>query len=174
MLLNNLSLSRIRIAVTAICLALFVSLEYFPLLKSGILIVDDWGNIVRTLYCDSYWECYKSWFPLFSNRPLAPLPITSVTLLFAKNYSWYVLFNSLVYFLGVALVARILYKLLGLFSMYIFFGLCAIPTIAMPLIVSPINQLTATFSFLYWAISVWAIYKYAVNKSKWLLAISWL
>jgi len=36
----------------------------------------------------------------------------------------------------------------------------------MPIIVSPINQLTATVSFLYWAISLSLLFNYCITKSK--------
>jgi hypothetical protein len=65
------------IALIAFCLAV-----YIPLIMYGGIIVDDWGDIAHNLDCNGFFHCYQTWFPLFSNRPLAPLPITASTFLF--------------------------------------------------------------------------------------------
>jgi len=59
-----------------ISLIIYLLAVYGPLVSQAGISVDDWGDIAHNLDCNSFWHCYKSWFPLFSNRPLAPLPIT--------------------------------------------------------------------------------------------------
>jgi hypothetical protein len=51
-----------------------------PLLIKADISVDDWGDFFHNLNCNSFGACHQSWFPLFSNRPLAPLSITVPTL----------------------------------------------------------------------------------------------
>lgn len=143
--------------------ALIVMGIYLPLLINGGIITDDWGDILESVYCNSFWQCYKDWFPLFSNRPLAPLPITLTTRLFTTHYSLYLLTNSAIYLIAVAITVKSFSLFLSRFSRQIFFVLAAVPFIAMPVIVSPINQLTATVAFLYWAISLYSILKYRIS-----------
>lgn len=131
-----------------------VGLIYLPLLFWGGIICDDWGDIRQTWDCIGFFNCYREWFPLFSNRPLAPLPITLSTQLFSTHYSWYVITNTLIYLVALGLTTRALRDFLGSFALNTFFILAAVPCIAMPVIASPINQLTATVAFLYWAISI--------------------
>ena len=146
--------------------ALIVTLIYFPLIINGGIITDDWGDILQSINCNSFWQCYGDWFPLFSNRPLAPLPITLTTRLFATHYSLYLLTNSLIYLIAVAITAKSFSPFLNWFSQQVFFLLAAVPFIAMPVIVSPINQLTATVAFLYWAISLNAILKFRLSGDR--------
>jgi len=134
--------------------SLIVVLIYTPLLLWGGIIADDWGDIRQTWDCIGFLSCYKEWFPLFSNRPLAPLPITLSTMLFKLHYSWYVITNTFIYLSALGLSARAFSTFLGPFARLNFYILAAVPCIAMPVISSPINQLTATVAFLYWAISL--------------------
>jgi hypothetical protein len=141
---------------------------YTPLLLNGGIIADDWGDIRHTWNCTGFVECYKEWFPLFSNRPLAPLPLTLTTKLFSLNYSWYLFANTAIYLVALGLSANIFKSFLNPFARSLFFILAAAPCIAMPLIVSPINQLTATVAFLYWAISLKLLLEHD-RKNQWLL-----
>lgn len=155
---------------------LLVGALYIPLILGGGIITDDWGDILESINCNSFWQCYADWFPLFSNRPLAPLPITITTRLFTTHYSFYLLTNSTIYLIALAITAKTLSLFLNRFSRQVFLLLAAVPFIAMPVIVSPINQLTATVAFLYWAISLSAILKFRLsgNRLSYLLAYFFL
>ena len=145
---------------------LIVGALYIPLILGGGIIADDWGDILESINCNSFWQCYGDWFPLFSNRPLAPLPITLTTRLFTTHYTLYLLTNSAIYLLASAITAKSFFPFLSRFSRQVFFLLAAVPFIAMPVIVSPINQLTATVAFLYWAISLSAILNFRLSGNK--------
>jgi len=150
-----------------VLVGLITAVIYTPLLLNGGIITDDWGDIRQTWDCSGFFSCYKEWFPLFSNRPLAPLPITLSTKIFSTNYSWYLLTNTAIYLAALGLSAQVFAPFLRPFSGTVFFLLAAAPCIAMPLIVSPINQLTATVSFLYWAISLRLLLRHDLNR-QWL------
>lgn len=160
------SLNKKSLYLTSVLLVLFILATYLPLLLKGGIIVDDWGDISQNLSCSGFFECYKSWFPLFSNRPLAPLPITATTLLFTTHFSYYLVFNTFIYFLAIGITFRIIYQIAGGFPAVIFAFLASIPMIAMPVIASPINQSTATVAFLYWALSLQFLFSYCQTKSK--------
>lgn len=159
--------------LTSALLVLFLLATYLPLLLKGGIIVDDWGDISQNLSCTGFFDCYRSWFPLFSNRPLAPLPITAITLLFTTHFSYYLVFNTFVYFLAIGITFRVIYKIAGGYPALVFAFLASIPMIAMPVIASPINQSTATVAFLYWALSLQLLFSYCQTKSKLSLGLSY-
>ena len=169
MRLNLTQILHLKLMWTLISLFLaiaFILLTYLPLILHGGIIVDDWGDIAHNLTCANFSDCYLSWFPLFSNRPLAPLPITTLTFLFETNFSAYLICNTAIYLAAIYLFASVIKKIVTYEAALIFFLLASIPMIAMPLVSSPINQSTATVSFLYWAISLWLLYQ-GTHKKLW-------
>ena len=168
------SLNKKSLYLTSALLVLFILATYLPLLLKGGIIVDDWGDISQNLSCSGFFECYKSWFPLFSNRPLAPLPITATTLLFTTHFSYYLIFNTFIYFLAIGITFSIIYQIAGWVPALVFAFLASIPMIAMPVIASPINQSTATVAFLYWAFSLQLLFSYCQTKSKVSFCLSYL
>jgi hypothetical protein len=153
---------------------LIVTALYVPLLLNGGIITDDWGDIFESINCNTFWQCYADWFPLFSNRPLAPLPITLTTRSFGTNYSLYLLTNSFIYLFALLVTAKAFNPFISKFSRLIFILLAAVPCIAMPVIVSPINQLTATVAFLYWAVSLYLLMKYCQSSSRYGYSFAYL
>jgi hypothetical protein len=151
---------------TYLLLAIFILVTYLPLILQGGIIVDDWGDIYPTLSCQTFFECYRTWFPLFSNRPLAPLSITGFTMLFGTQFQYYLIFNSFIYLLALLITARVIRSIIGEYPTLIFLFLSCIPIISIPIIASPINQSTATFAFLYWALSLACLEKFCTTSSK--------
>ena len=155
---------RIYAILPGLLLSLFLLAAYLPLIIKGGIILDDWGDIAQTLNCTGFYECYRSWFPLFSNRPLAPLPITVTTLMFGLNTSWYLVINSALYLMALLITAKAIKEFTTLFSYAIFITLGSIPIIAMPILVSPINQSTATLAFLLWSLSLSSLKSFLQNN----------
>lgn len=149
-----------------IFLIAFFLAAYVPLLMNGGIIVDDWGDIAHNLDCNGFIQCYQTWFPLFSNRPLAPLPITASTFLFGTFFQGYLVLNTVVYLASILITRKVIAQLIGGPPSIIFALFAAIPFIAMPVIASPINQLTATVSFLLWALSVSALLHFLKSQSR--------
>lgn len=163
-----------KVNASLVLLIFFVAATYVPLFINGGIIVDDWGDISHNLSCLGFADCYGTWFPLFSNRPLAPLPITALTFIFEKNYAGYLIANSLIYFLALAICAKIIKELSNYSAAIIFCAMASIPIIAMPLIASPINQSTATVSFLFWSLSLHSLFNFIQKGNKRSYAASYL
>jgi hypothetical protein len=143
-----------------VLLGLFILFGYLPLITQAGISVDDWGDISHNLSCSSFAACYQSWFPLFSNRPLAPLPIVVLTFALGNWYGGYLLINSLIYLAAIAICAKVIAHISHQGNAMIFALFAAIPIIAMPVITSPINQSTATVSFLLWSLSLASLWQF--------------
>ena len=72
----------------------------------------------------------------------------------------YLIANSIIYLLAIFITAKVIWEINSLSGAIIFAIIATIPCIAMPLLTSPINQLTATISLLYWAISLYLLLQY--------------
>lgn len=153
--------------------ALFLLAAYLPLVLKAGISVDDWGDISHNLDCNGFFACYQSWFPLFSNRPLAPLPITVLTFALGTWYAGYLWINSLIYLLAIGVCAKVMSRILNTSQAIIFVLFAAIPMIAMPVITSPINQSTATVSFLLWAYSFAALFSYLQSGKRFFWVLSY-
>ena len=155
-------------------LGIFLLAAYLPLVLQAGISVDDWGDISHNLDCNSFFTCYQFWFPLFSNRPLAPLPITVLTFALGTWYAGYLWINSLIYLLAIGICAKVMRQILSNSQAIIFALFAAIPMIAMPVITSPINQSTATVSFLLWSYSLAALFSYLQSGKRFSWVLSYL
>ena len=151
------TLKKSKWLVGIICLA-YCLILYLPLLLRGGIIVDDWGNIASTLSCSGFFDCYRQNFPIFANRPLAPLPITLLTQLFGLHYFAYLLINTIFYLGAIGITTYVVSKVSGYWQAFTFGAFACAPFIAMPVIASPINQSTASISYLYWSIALLSTY----------------
>lgn len=130
---------------------------YVPYIIHGGFIVDDWGVVYQKLKFKDFPSMYKGWFPLFSNRPLAPLPITIASLVFYTSALGYIILHLFMWTLFIALTTRVLYSIIGAHS-YIFSFFAFFPVLSATVIFSPGMQLVASFSFLLWSVSLTIIH----------------
>ncbi|MBE6441187.1 MAG: hypothetical protein E7022_02490 [Desulfovibrio desulfuricans] len=106
---------------------------------------------------------YASFLPLFTNRPLAPLPLAVTSLLFGGEPAFYIFINTILWLATAGILGIILYPFLGYYS-YFFFFLAATPIIGSTVIFSPVMQLTATVSLFLWAVATYLLFKYSNIK----------
>lgn len=161
----NKSSARLSLLI-GVGLLTFSLLLYLPLILKGGIIVDDWGNLASVLTCSGFFDCYRQNFPIFANRPLAPLPITALTQLFGQHYFAYLLVNTSLFLSAVFITAYVIQRITGNLAAIVFFCFACVPFIAMPLVVSPINQSTASLSFLYWAVSLLSTYYFCITHQQ--------
>ena len=153
-----------RKSLLFVALLIYLSVVYLPLILKGGIIVDDWGNLGQNWYCTHFLNCYLDWFPLFSNRPLAPIPIVLSTMLFGMHVKGYLALNSLVYLGSLGLLVYLLKRVIGALPALGFLMLAAVPVIAMPIVSSPINCLVQNTSFLYWVVSLFFLVRYCETR----------
>lgn len=146
--------------VIGILLALYCTFLYGPLILQGGIIVDDWGDLGQNLDCGTFIDCYRSWFPLFSNRPLAPIALVLSTFAFGMHFWAYLAFNALVFLAGIGVLSIVVRRVLGDLSALGFFLLASVPIIAMPIVASPINCLVNNSSFLLWSLALLSLSQY--------------
>ena len=82
--------------------------------------------------------------------------------------------NSLIYLLAIGICAKVIHALLTSSQAVLFALFAVIPMIAMPVITSPINQSTATVSFLLWAYSLTSLLHFVQSGKRFSWVLSYL
>lgn len=150
--------------IIGILLVLYCTLLYEPLILQGGIIVDDWGDLGQNLDCGTFIDCYRSWFPLFANRPLAPIALVLSTFAFGMQFWAYLAFNAVVFLAGLGILSIVVRRVLGDLPALGFFLLASVPIIAMPIVASPINCLVNNSSFLLWSLSLLSLSQYCKTQ----------
>lgn len=145
-------------------LLLYCAMMYGPLIWQGGIIVDDWGDLGQNLDCGTFIDCYRSWFPLFANRPLAPIALVFSTFAFGMHFWMYLAFNAAVFLVALGILAIVVRRVLGDMPAIGFFLLASTPIIAMPIVASPINCLVNNSSFLLWALALLSLSQYCKTQ----------
>jgi len=149
----------------------FIFIMYLPLLIGGGIIIDDWGGVAHNFQCEGIFNsCFidqyrNTFLSVFTNRPLAALPIVVSTILFKTHFTWYLYLNTTLFLSAILITAWVIDKLSGKIAAIIFAYVAAIPLISMPLVVSPINLMDSTQAYLFWAISLFLLYSYCKKNS---------
>jgi len=133
--------------------ALLAVAIYLPYLFGGGLVCDDWAVWSRAFEFPGYWDTVRSWFPLFSNRPAAPLLLAATGNLLGRWIPGYLLLNLAVYGAAIGLTAIVLRRRVGGDAAAVFALLAIAPGISSTLVFSPAMQLLGTSTLLLWALS---------------------
>lgn len=131
---------------------ILVGVLYFPIVVGCGLMIDDWGQL-KTVRLPLLSQI-EGFFPLWSNRPLAAILLTGYTRLIGEHQSVYMLVNSIVFITAIALLSSLIAKKFSSIASFVVFIVGIQPLIAEPVIYSPINQFTASFSILVWVSSL--------------------
>lgn len=151
-----------------VSLSLFgiIALVYVPYILKGGFIIDDWGVVYQAKLSSSFWQNYSSWFPLFSNRPLAPLILSLVSGVSKESPFGYIVVNLLLWLSAIFITARIIEKYTSRVFFVVFVLFAFVPVISSTLIFSTAMQLTSTFAFFLWSISLLLLHKYLIYRKK--------
>ncbi len=129
---------------------------YAPYIMRGGIIIDDWAvvyHVADSPHPPSLWESYLSWFPLFSNRPLAPIALALTSHLFSGCPRGFILVNLGFWFGAIAMLIAALRPYHGPAFGYLFLLLAAFPSISSTVIFSPAMQMLGSISIFLWALS---------------------
>jgi hypothetical protein len=116
----------------------------WPVLQGGGVICDDWGVLKHSSDHPGVVESYLHWFPLFSNRPLAPLVLSVAANVIGFRPRVYVWVQFGLWATGVALLCAALRDRVSRVWMPIFFTLACLPAISSTVLFSPIMQLVCS------------------------------
>jgi hypothetical protein len=155
-------------------LAAFFVIVYLPYILRGGFIIDDWSVVFLAKNTGSFWQNYTSWFPLFSNRPLAPLILTILSRLYGAWPPAYIATNLLFLFLSGIITGSVIKRYVNESFLLLFIFFLMMPVISSAVIFSPVMQVTAPFSYLLWAISFYLQDKYRREKKNSKLFFSYL
>ena len=137
-----------------------IFLVYAPYVIWGGIIIDDWAvvyHLADSPHPPSIWESYLSWFPLFSNRPLAPIALALTSHLFAGCPRGFILTNLCFWFGAILLLIAAVRPYHGPVFGYLLLLLAAFPAISSTVIFSPAMQMLGTISIFLWALSFWLL-----------------
>lgn len=127
---------------------------YLPYVLRGGLVCDDWAVWSRAYEFPGFWATYRSWFPLFANRPLAPLVLAAAGNWLGGWVTGYVMVNLVFYGAAIGLTATVLHRRLGRGPTTVFVSLALCPSLSSTLIFSPGMQLLGTSTLFLWALSL--------------------
>lgn len=158
------SLLRNPYAIWLLCFMIYLLVVYFAYIARGGFIVDDWGVIIKGNM--SFVDNISSWFPLFSNRPLAPLLLAIITTIFKTSPVGYITLNVGLWSAAVVIMGYILKRHLGYKFLTFFSILAVLPIVATSFMFSPGMQVMNSFSVFLWALSFLSLDKYLRSRRK--------
>lgn len=131
----------------------FVLGVYFPYILNGGWICDDWMVIDHLQHHAGFWDYVRSWFPIFSARPLAPLILAAITHLYDDYPTYYVASQCLLLILSWTMLSFAWCRVCGVTAGTVFLILVSLPSVASTLVFSPAMQHLAAVSYLLWTTS---------------------
>ncbi len=126
-----------------------------PFIIYGGFICDDWMVVAHAAAHPTWRENFRSWFPLFAARPLAPVVLATTSTLLPASPTAYIVCHLGLLTVALALISVIWKRLLGTVAAICFFILAAFPSMASTLIFSPGMQQLASAAYLLWAASLY-------------------
>lgn len=140
---------------------------YGPYVLQGGFVCDDWAVWSRAYEYPGFWATYRSWFPLFSNRPLAPMLLAATGNLFGDWVTGYLLASLTFYGMAIGLTATVLRHRAGESAALVFVLLALCPSISSTLVFSPGMQILGTSTLFLWALSLFLLDRYMAGRNGW-------
>ncbi|HBG06017.1 MAG: hypothetical protein A2075_15640 [Geobacteraceae bacterium GWC2_58_44] len=138
-------------------LACLWALVFVPHLLHSGFISDDWSVVRSGLTTPGFWDRFASWFPLFANRPAAPLVLSFFSGLFGGWTHAYIAMNVTMWLASLILLARVLLRFLSLRFLVVFLALASFPSMASTVMFSLVMQQVALVSILFWVVSLYLL-----------------
>lgn len=134
----------------------------FIFILNSQFLFDDWGSILTA--SSSYKDSLGNWMNIWAIRPLSWVTIPAIIQLFGANATLYFLLNSFLFLFSISLITKSFSNILGRSFSFVFLLVSLSPAIASTVLLSPVNQLETTFSFLFIAILTLIVSKYNIGQ----------
>jgi len=162
--------SAVRHRLPWLALAAFSLSVYLPYVLFGGLVCDDWAVAAQAQRHPGFLASSAAWYPLFSNRPLAPVLLAAAANLFGRWAPGYILLNLALWHVAVLLVAAVFRRHFGPRFVVAFVAMALAPSICSTVIFSPAMQLLGTSSMALWAASLFLLDRGLRRGGAWDLA----
>ena len=125
---------------------LFTLLTSFYLILTSNFLFDDWGSLLTAN--GSYLDSLHNWEEIWAIRPLSWVTIPAIIGFFGNNAILYFSLNSSLFLASVLILGLSLSTILSRNLIFVFLIISAAPAISSTVLLSPVNQLETTLSFI--------------------------
>ena len=125
---------------------LFILLTSFYLILTSSFLFDDWGSLLTAN--GSYLDSLHNWEEIWAIRPLSWVTIPAIIGFFGNNAILYFSLNSSLFLASVLILGLSLSTILSRNLIFVFLIISAAPAISSTVLLSPVNQLETTLSFI--------------------------
>lgn len=132
----------------------------------GGFIIDDWGIVATAHNSNGLLSTIKSSFPVFSNRPLAPIFISLTGTIFGLNPTGYIITTLFLWLTALILIGYTLKYYLNKNFFLLFIAAASTPIIASTVIFSPGMQITATISYFLYGLALYYLHRFLLSSEK--------
>ena len=125
---------------------LFILLTSFYFILTSSFLFDDWGSLLTAN--GSYLDSLHNWEEIWAIRPLSWVTIPAIIGFFGNNAILYFSLNSSLFLASVLMLGFSLSSILSRNLIFVFLIISAAPAISSTVLLSPVNQLETTLSFI--------------------------
>jgi hypothetical protein len=125
---------------------LFILLTSYYFILTSSFLFDDWGSLLTAN--GSYGDSLDNWEEIWAIRPLSWVTIPAIIGFFGNNAILYFSLNSSLFLASVLMLGFSLSSILSRNLIFIFLIISAAPAISSTILLSPVNQLETTLSFI--------------------------
>lgn len=125
---------------------LFILLTSFYFILTSSFLFDDWGSLLTAK--GSYLDSLHNWEEIWAIRPLSWVTIPAIIGFFGNNAVLYFSLNSSLFLASVLMLGFSLSSILSRNLIFVFLIISAAPAISSTVLLSPVNQLETTLSFI--------------------------
>ena len=126
--------------------ALSILLTSFYFIFTSSFLFDDWGSLLTA--SGSYGDSLDNWKEIWAIRPLSWVTIPAIIGIFGNNAILYFSLNSSLFLASVLMLGLSLSSILSRNLIFVFLIISSAPAISSTVLLSPVNQLETTLSFI--------------------------
>jgi hypothetical protein len=124
----------------------FILVTSFYLILTSSFLFDDWGSLLTAN--GSYGDSIANWEEIWAIRPLSWVAIPAIINVFGNYAILYFVLNSSFFLASVLILGLSLARIFSRNLIFVFLMISMAPSISSTVLLSPVNQLETTFSFI--------------------------